>query len=71
MRYACQQALTALQQRGHADWLGRHTLEMGLEGGLELMRQTLVQLGYDEEETTYLSLAVRDIHYQAATHPVE
>ncbi len=36
------------------------------EGGLEMMRQTLVALGHDPEETLHLSHAVRDIHYQAA-----
>ena len=34
-----------------------------LEGGLELMRQTLVAMGHDPEESLHLSLAVRDIHY--------
>ena len=38
------------------------------EGGLEMMRQTLVALGHDPEETLHLSHAVRDIHYQAAEH---
>ena len=38
------------------------------EGGLELMRQTLVALDFDPEETTLLGLAVRDIHYQSAEH---
>jgi CPA2 family monovalent cation:H+ antiporter-2 len=38
------------------------------EGGLEMMRQTLVALGHDPEETLHLSHAVRDIHYQAAQH---
>jgi monovalent cation:H+ antiporter-2, CPA2 family len=33
------------------------------EGGLELMRQTLVALGYDAEEALHYSHAVRDIHY--------
>ncbi len=33
------------------------------EGGLELMRQTLVSLGYDDEETLRLSRAMRDLHY--------
>lgn len=37
-----------------------------LEGGLELMRQSLVALGHDPEEALHLSLAVRDVHYQAA-----
>jgi CPA2 family monovalent cation:H+ antiporter-2 len=35
------------------------------EGGLELMRQALVALGYDDEETALFSSAVRDIHYNA------
>lgn len=35
-----------------------------LEGGLELMRQTLIAIGHDAEETLHLSRAVRDIHYQ-------
>ena len=39
-----------------------------LEGGLELMRQTLVAIGHDAEEALHFSLAVRDIHYQAAVH---
>ncbi|MEO8539750.1 MAG: cation:proton antiporter [bacterium] len=38
------------------------------EGGLEMMRQTLVALGHDPEESLHLSHAVRDIHYQAAEH---
>lgn len=42
------------------------------EGGLEIMRQTLVAIGFDPEETLHLSSAVRDIHYQAASydHPI-
>ncbi len=36
------------------------------EGGLELMRQALVALGYDSEEALHLSLAARDVAYQAA-----
>lgn len=35
MRYARQQVLAAFQQRNHADRLGRHALEMGLEASLE------------------------------------
>ena len=35
------------------------------EGGLELMRQTLLGLGYDSEEALHYSHAVRDIHYGA------
>jgi len=38
------------------------------EGGLELMRQSLVAIGYDPEESLHLSDAVRDIHYQAGAH---
>lgn len=38
------------------------------EGGLELMRQTFVALGFDAEEALHLSDAVRDIHYAAAEH---
>ena len=34
------------------------------EGGLELMRQALIALGYDSEEALHLSHAVRDIHYE-------
>ncbi len=33
------------------------------EGGLELMRQTLMALGFDAEEALHYSHAVRDIHY--------
>jgi CPA2 family monovalent cation:H+ antiporter-2 len=33
------------------------------EGGLEIMRQALVALGYDAEETLHFSYAVRDVHY--------
>lgn len=33
------------------------------EGGLEIMRQTLVLLGYDPDETLHLVQAVRDIQY--------
>jgi len=33
------------------------------EGGLELMRQTLLALGFDSEEALHYSHAVRDIHY--------
>lgn len=36
------------------------------EGGLELMRQALVALGYDSEEALHLSIAARDVAYQAA-----
>ncbi len=39
-----------------------------LEGGLELMRQALIAMGNDAEESLHLSHAVRDIHYQAAEH---
>ena len=38
------------------------------EGGLELMHQTLIAIGYDASEALHLSNAVRDIHYQAAEH---
>lgn len=38
------------------------------EGGLELMRQSLVWLGYDSEEALHFSHAVRDIHYNAPEH---
>jgi len=38
------------------------------EGGLEMMRQTLVALDFDPGETLHLSHAVRDIHYEAASH---
>jgi hypothetical protein len=33
------------------------------EGGLEMMRQTLISLGYDPEESLHLVKAVRDVHY--------
>lgn len=36
------------------------------EGGLELMRQALVGLGYNGEEAMHYSLAVRDTHYGVA-----
>jgi CPA2 family monovalent cation:H+ antiporter-2 len=39
-----------------------------LEGGLELMRQALIAIGHDPEESLHLSHAVRDIHYQAGAH---
>jgi len=40
------------------------------EGGLELMRQTLVALGFDAEEALHYSHAVRDIHYgDEGPHP--
>jgi CPA2 family monovalent cation:H+ antiporter-2 len=39
-----------------------------LEGGLELMRQSLIALGNDPEEALHLSHAMRDIHYMAAEH---
>jgi len=39
-----------------------------LEGGLELMRQALIAMGHDPEESLHLSHAVRDIHYQAGAH---
>ncbi len=35
------------------------------EGGLELMRQSLIALGYDAEEALHFSRAVRDTHYLA------
>ena len=38
------------------------------EGGLELMRQSLIAIGHDPEETLHFSHAMRDIHYQAAEH---
>jgi len=38
------------------------------EGGLELMRQALIAMGHDPEESLHLSHAVRDIHYQAGAH---
>ena len=38
------------------------------EGGLEIMRQSLVVMGYDSEEALSLSNAVRDIHYLGAQH---
>ncbi len=38
------------------------------EGGLEIMRQSLVVMGYDAEEALLLSNAVRDIHYGDAQH---
>lgn len=37
------------------------------EGGLELMRQALIALGYDADETALFSSAVRDIHYNVVT----
>lgn len=42
------------------------------EGGLEMMRQALVYLGFDPQEALHLSGAVRDIHYQAEAfdHPI-
>lgn len=42
------------------------------EGGLEIMRQALVALGFDPQEALHLSNAVRDIHYQAEAfdHPI-
>lgn len=39
------------------------------EGGLELMRQALLALGYDGEEALHFSRAVRDIHYGPDPHP--
>ncbi len=39
-----------------------------LEGGLELMRQSLIALGHDAEEALHFSHAMRDVHYQAAGH---
>lgn len=38
------------------------------EGGLELMNQALIAIGYDPEEALHLTHAIRDIHYQAAEH---
>jgi len=38
------------------------------EGGLELMRQSLIAICNDPEEALHLSHAMRDIHYQAAEH---
>lgn len=38
------------------------------EGGLEVMRRSLVILGFDEDEVTYLSNAVRDIEYSDLAH---
>lgn len=38
------------------------------EGGLEIMRQSLVVMGYDAQEALSLSNAVRDIHYEGAPH---
>jgi len=38
------------------------------EGGLELMRQSLIALGHDPEEALHLSHAMRDVHYMAAEH---
>ena len=38
------------------------------EGGLEIMRQSLVVMGYDAQEALSLSNAVRDIHYESAEH---
>lgn len=38
------------------------------EGGLEMMRQSLVSLGYDSEEALHFSHAVRDIHYNDPGH---
>ncbi len=38
------------------------------EGGLEVMRRSLVTLGFDEEEVLHLSNAVRDIPYNNAPH---
>ena len=39
-----------------------------LEGGLELMRQSLIAHGHDPEEALHFSHAMRDVHYQAAEH---
>lgn len=38
------------------------------EGGLELMRRSLVTLGFDEDEVMHFSNAVRDIHYNDVAH---
>ena len=38
------------------------------EGGLEVMRRSLVILGFDEEEVLHLSSAVRDIPYNDPRH---
>ncbi len=38
------------------------------EGGLEVMRRSLVTLGFDEEEVLHLSNAVRDIPYNNVPH---
>ena len=38
------------------------------EGGLELMRRSLVTLGFDGDEVIHFANAVRDIHYNAAGH---
>ncbi len=38
------------------------------EGGLEIMRQSLIVMGYDAQEALSLSNAVRDIHYEGAQH---
>ncbi|MGH2609802.1 MAG: NAD-binding protein, partial [Tepidiformaceae bacterium] len=34
-----------------------------LEGGLEIMRQTLLMLGFDADETLAFRRAQRDVHY--------
>lgn len=41
------------------------------EGGLELMRQALLALGYDSEDALHFSRAVRDIHYDDRSHRPE
>ncbi len=38
------------------------------EGGLELMHQALLQLGYSDEDAEGYRLAVRDIHYGTEAH---
>ncbi|MBI2766712.1 MAG: cation:proton antiporter [Chloroflexi bacterium] len=38
------------------------------EGGLEMMRQALLVLGYEPEETLHFTRAVRDIHYNDPLH---
>jgi len=38
------------------------------EGGLEIMRQALVVLGYDSEEALHFSHAVRDTLYEQSVH---
>lgn len=38
------------------------------EGGLELMRRSLITLGFDADEVVHFSNAVRDIHYNDTAH---